>query len=467
MSVPGPIREAHAHLFAYGQALSMPSLEGCTGVAQCLDAVREAVARAIPHDGVRAVRLHSARVESWAEQRWPTLDELDAASGGALVAIMSFDHHSAMANTPALDRAGLRPGVPVPPHGVVCADREGRATGLLLEQAAYAAWSAFPEPRAEERRSIVGAALDALLAMGYREVHDLHSQEWLGPLLRRMDMEGDLPIRVVLYPNVSIIERVAAVAGAWKTRRVALGGAKLFSDGTLNSRTALMLHRYAEPLADMPRGRCMASPAEVEAAIRTAAGLGLGLAVHAIGDGAVRMVLDSVQRLGPACPRGTVRLEHCELIDRADVPRFAALGVTCSVQPCHLLADVEALNRYVPHRLDRVLPLRELLSSGLEPGVLGTPDNARAGLVFGSDVPIVRADPEDSIRAAVERRRAGDSEPIAPDQAIPREQAWACFGLGSDFNATGSRGTGGVEQETGQESVQDPDWETETEEERP
>jgi predicted amidohydrolase YtcJ len=437
MSVPGPIREAHAHLFAYGQALVMPSLAGCTSVAECLEAVRAAVARAAPTEGVRAVRLHSARVESWAEQRWPTLDELDAASEGALVAVMSFDHHSAMANSAALQRAGLRPGVPVPPHGVVCTDRQGRPTGLLLEQAAYAAWSAFPEPRAEERRAIVGAALDALRALGYREVHDLHSQEWLGPLLRRMDLEEALPIPVVLYPNVSTIQRVAAVAGAWETPRVVLGGAKLFSDGTLNSRTALMLHRYAEPLADMPRGRCMASPAEVEAAIRTAAGLGLGLAVHAIGDGAVRTVLDCVQRLGPACPRGTVRLEHCELIDRADVPRFAALGVTCSVQPCHLLADIEALHRYVPHRLDRVLPLRELLASGLEPGVIGTPDNARAGLVFGSDVPIVRADPEDSIRAAVERRRSDRDEPIAPDQAITREQAWACFGLGRGFIGTG------------------------------
>jgi predicted amidohydrolase YtcJ len=116
-----------------------------------------------------------------------------------------------------------------------------------------------------------------------------------------------------------------------------------------------------------------------------------------------------------------LRIEHSELVDAADVPRFAALGVIASVQPCHLLTDIDVLRRQLPHRLDRVLPLRELIDAGCEPG---------RGLIFGSDAPIVRPHPEDSIQAAVHRRRAGmrPDEAVAFGQAISEAEAWACFG---------------------------------------
>ncbi|MEO0629983.1 MAG: amidohydrolase family protein, partial [Planctomycetota bacterium] len=139
------------------------------------------------------------------------------------------------------------------------------------------------------------------------------------------------------------------------------------------------------------------------------------LACHAIGDAAVRAVLDAVERVRP--PRWTVRIEHAEMIAPSDWPRFAELGVIASVQPCHLLTDIEALSRAVPEMATRVLPLRELIDYGLEPG---------RTLLFGSDAPIVRPDPEDSIRAAVHRSRP-DSVVIAPEQAISEAEAWACF----------------------------------------
>ena len=117
---------------------------------------------------------------------------------------------------------------------------------------------------------------------------------------------------------------------------------------------------------------------------------------------------------------GVLRIEHAELVDEADVGRFAALGVVASVQPCHLLADIEALRRLLPHRLGRVLPLRELAAAGCRPGDL---------MWFGSDTPIVRPDAEDSIQAAVHRRRVGmgEGEAIAIEQAIAEPEAWDAF----------------------------------------
>ena len=131
--------------------------------------------------------------------------------------------------------------------------------------------------------------------------------------------------------------------------------------------------------------------------------------------------------VGVPMPPGTVgvpfghRIEHAEIIDEADVGRFKALGVVCSPQPCHLLADIEALRRLLPHRLHRVLPMRELIDSGLTPGV---------DLLFGSDAPIVAPEPRDNVIAATLRRREGApaSEAIAPEQAISEAEAWAALG---------------------------------------
>jgi hypothetical protein len=209
-----------------------------------------------------------------------------------------------------------------------------------------------------------------------------------------------------------------------------------------------MMHRYAEPLPGMPRGQCMIAPGALDEAITRVDRLGLPLAVHAIGDGAVRTVLDSIQRVRggsgdsargePGRSKGGIgrfRIEHAEVIDARDVPRFAAMGVVCSVQPCHLLYDIEAIRRFVPHRLDRVMPLRELIDSGCQPG----PDGL---LWFGSDVPIVPADPRDSVQAAVQRRRKGmgEEEAIGMAQAISEAEAWAGFQKGRIDEGAGGRG---------------------------
>jgi predicted amidohydrolase YtcJ len=183
-----------------------------------------------------------------------------------------------------------------------------------------------------------------------------------------------------------------------------------------------MLAPYADAMLEHPCGTALMSVEQIASAMRACTALEVGFAAHAIGDGAVRACLDAAQSL-PPLPRDVrraFRIEHAELIDQADVPRFAELGLTASVQPCHLLYDIEALERSLPDRLHRVLPLRDLVQAGLVPG---------RTLLFGSDTPIVRPNPEDSIQAAVHRRRADSpaSRAIAPLQAISEDEAWACF----------------------------------------
>lgn len=406
------LREAHCHLFQHGRALGMVQLSGCHGAADMLDAFGLA-AQSSP-DG--PLLGHGARPEAWSDPSWPTLAEFDRITGDRAAVAWCFDYHAMLANTPALRAAGFTDASPNPPSGVLGRDHGSRLTGVVLERAALMVWDALPEPRPEQRGPLLAAAIDDLASHGFGELCDLKSSTWLPHALRALESE----MRIELWPLIGDLAEVAASRDTWQTGKLSLGGGKVFVDGTLNSRTAAMLHPFADGTPSHPAGMLIMAEDDIARAIEEADALGLPIAAHAIGDRAVRTVLEALERVNPKS-RGH-RIEHAELIDEADVPRIIALrdrvGLAISVQPCHLLTDIEALERAVPDRLDRVLPILELIEAGLEPG---------RDLLFGSDTPIVRPDPIDSIRAAVGRKRP-DSPAIAPEQAINETQAWACFG---------------------------------------
>ncbi|MCW5757841.1 MAG: amidohydrolase family protein [Phycisphaeraceae bacterium] len=410
---PVRMREAHAHVYAHGRSLSMVNLESCRSPDDMLEAIRRVV-----EQGQTTVLAHSARPESWEPRGWPPLSQFEDVCGDAVVAAWCFDYHAIMANRRALLHANIDEDTTDPEGGQIGRDTHGNLTGVVYESAAGMLWGAL-EPRQVNPMDLIDGMIDL---GGFAEIHDLKSQVDLGPKLRQAIEERRAGIEFracyVLYPLVQDLPEVLKTRRDWQSDQVRLGGGKIFVDGTLNSRTAWMLHPFADGRHEHPSGMRLMSDKQIEDAIRLCVGEGLQLAAHAIGDAAVRAVLDAAERV--RAPRGTVRIEHAEVIDEADVPRFAELGVIASVQPCHLLYDIEALRRACPHRLDRVQPLRELIDSGLKPG---------RDILFGSDTPIVRPDPEDSILAATNRGRAdmARAEGIAPSQAISEAEAWACF----------------------------------------
>ena len=419
------LREAHAHIFQHGRSLGMVGLSECTSANDLLDAM--AAART-PGVGVLG---QGARPESWSTPHWPSLAEFDRATGDQPSVAWCFDYHALLANTAALRACGFVDGSPDPQGGVLgrvgggkhsnqagSQDSAGHAplSGVVYERAALMVWEAIPEPVGTVRSQMVRAALEDLRSHGFVEVHDLKAQRWLPSELGCLDK---LDMSAVLWPLMKDLAALHSTRDQWESNRLKLGGGKIFVDGTLNSRTAQMIHPFADGTPAHPRGMALMSTDEIAGAVEQADAFGLPIAAHAIGDGAVRAVLDALERVKPSS-RGH-RIEHAEVIDRDDVARIVRLrdelGLMISVQPCHLLTDIEALSRALPDRLDRVLPLRELIEAGLEPG---------RDLLFGSDVPIVRPHPQDSIRGAVNRKRA-DSVAIAPEQAISEDEAWACF----------------------------------------
>lgn len=409
---PANLREAHAHALQHGRAAGMCDLSACRSAQEALDAVA-----AHPPEATGWVLAHGARPEAWDDPRWPSRDAFEHAVGGRPAVVWCFDYHALLASGAAMQAAGIDADTRIE-GGRVETGPSGDPTGVVLEKAALRVWDAVPEPPERERAAMLERTERDLASHGFVEVHDLKAQPWLGRTLREMEDAGRLRMAWRLFPLMPDLPAMADSRAVWESDRVRLGGGKIFVDGTLNSRTAWMLEPYADAPPDRPHGTPMMSPAEIEDAVRACDGAGVPLAAHAIGDGAVRAVLDAIESVRPRTPG--FRIEHAELIDERDVPRFAQLGVTCSVQPCHLLVDIEALRRGVPRRLDRVLPLRELIESGLEPG---------RTLIFGSDTPIVRPDPGDSIRAAVHRRREGmpGTDAIGLTQALTEDEAWACF----------------------------------------
>lgn len=295
----------------------------------------------------------------------------------------------------------------------------GELTGVCLEAAAGLVRAAAAEPSRDELKTHVRTALIDLLHHGFVEVHDLLAQPWLPCVLAELHDEGSIPVRVGLFAPMDGLSAMARDRSNWERPGLRLLGGKVFVDGTLNARTAWTLSPYRDALPQHPCGTGLMTREALAGAIKACRSLDLGLAAHAIGDAAVRACLDAVELAGRSPDSPEVRIEHAELVDEADVPRFAQLGAVASVQPCHLLYDIEALERALPHRLSRVLPLRELIDSGLVPG---------RSLVFGSDTPIVRPDPVDSIQAAVGRGRADGPGRIAPEQAITAAEALAAFG---------------------------------------
>ncbi len=276
----------------------------------------------------------------------------------------------------------------------------------------------------------------SLASLGVTSVHDpgglapdpeLHH----GPrLYRALAAAGRLPLRVMAGVREEQLD--GAIGMGFRTGRGVDGDAqeryrdgwlKLFSDGALGSRTAHLLAPYeadelAGPPPGGPRGMPLRDAAQLEALTGRAAAAGIASQVHAIGDAAARTVLDVLLRT-PRVAAACHRVEHAQLVDPADLPRFAAAGVAASVQPCHLISDAAAVRRAWGTRADHAFPFGMLAATG-------------ALLAFGTDAPVEPADPWRGLAAAVTRRGPGwpTEEALAPEQAVDLARALraACLG---------------------------------------
>ncbi|HKG43770.1 MAG TPA: amidohydrolase [Gaiellaceae bacterium] len=394
--VPG-FTDSHVHFPTWALAQHEVRLEGTTSVEHAVARVRDSL------DTVTGtwVRGRGWRSGDWSPPVEPTRHELDAIAPDRPVALMARDSHSVWLNSAALSRANGNLRVP---GGVVELDEQGEPTGVLREESCWNFRDRYIETTDDEYVEAMRAGVKLAASRGVTAVHD--KDGWLGALRfwQRLEAEGALCLRVWQSLPAEKARALAAV-----DVRSGLGGpllrvgyVKAFMDGTLGSQTARLLDGSGVEIT---------SREQLEEYIRDAAHAGFPIAVHAIGDLANRDALDAFEATRAEWqPLGLrQRIEHAQLLAPDDLPRFAELGVTASVQFSHGPSDRDLAERFWGELESEAYAFRSLLESG-------------AVLVNGSDAPIEELDPLLGIRAGV-LRSLDEREPWRPEQALAIQQA--------------------------------------------
>ena len=359
-----------------------------------------------------AVRLHSAGLpgaevltgQGFRDGLWPDVPHkalLDSVCPARPVALISADLHAAWLNSACLALVG----------------RGDHPTGLLREHECFEALQALPEVPAQVLDRWIEEACGEAAGRGVTGVIDFHFSDNLADWGRRAASSA-LAVRVqaAVYPRYldAAIERGLRTGDVLPGTGglVQVGPLKLFTDGSLNTRTALCCEPYPGLEGTKEAYGIEETPyEELVRLMRDAFAHGIEPAVHAIGDRANTLALDAFAAVG--C-RG--RIEHAQLLTAADVPRFAELGVTAGVQPAHATDDRDVADRHWAGRTGRAFAYGDLLASG-------------ARLEFGSDAPVSPLDPWLGIAAAV--HRTDDERPAwHPEQRIPVRAALAASARG-------------------------------------
>ncbi len=400
-AIPG-LTDAHLHLVETALARQQVDLEGAGSITDVQARIRDAAG------ATGGAWIVGGGWDADLLGRWPSADDLELAAAGRQIALWAHDHHALLVSHAALAAAGIEADRDDPPGGAIRRDADGRATGVLHENAARLVADLVPTATAEAIVEALPALMAELLSLGVVAVHDpggLSVQPGLGASIaayRQLAAAGSLGLRVhacvrpeQLPAAIDAGLRSGEAIGPDPLGRLRLGWLKTFADGSLGSRTAALL----EPLERMPGqppepggelGVWMTTPHGLRDQVTRAAGAGIATQIHAIGDAAVRAALEV---LGPAAGRTTLmpRVEHAQLVADADVPRFAALGVAASMQPVHIRSDAEKARRLWGARADaRAFPIAALARSG-------------AVVAFGTDAPVEPIDPWPGLACTVTR----------------------------------------------------------------
>ena len=410
---PG-LSDAHLHLVSWARSLDELSLHGSASRSEALERLARHLA-AHPGDGVVVGR-------GWDSNGWdapPDRSSLDRVTADRPVLLHSRDFHSLWVNSAALARAGVTRSTPDPDGGRIERDAAGEPSGVLREHAVrpFAALEARVEDASDLER--VRRAVRRLHAHGVTAVHDVEGAGAQRILMSLTRASGPR-VRVLMHLAHAGLDAAldlglaSGVGDDW----FRIGALKLFADGTLGSRTAALLEPY-DGMTE--RGLDLLPPAELAAIVARALGGGLSVAVHAIGDRACRASLDAFEAASGAAARVALppRIEHAQLVDPADVPRFGRLGVAASMQPIHCTSDLELAGRFWRGRVSSSYPWRALLEQG-------------ALLAFGSDAPVELPNVAHGLHAAVTRERE-DGTPaggFVPGQRVTLDAALTAYTSG-------------------------------------
>jgi hypothetical protein len=420
--IPGMI-DSHAHVMGLGLSLLSLDLSDTRSLAEAQSRI---AAYAAAHPDRPWIIGRGWNQETWGLGRFPTAAELDVVVGDRPVWLERVDGHAGWANSQALAAAGVTGTTADPTGGRIERLAGGRApSGVLVDGAMALVARHVPPPRPEDMDLAFVLAQELLLKNGVTAVADMgtSAEDWM--TFRRAGDEGRLRMRIMSY--ASDVATMQLIGGPRPTAwlyddKLRMNGIKIYLDGALGSRGAWLKAPYADDPGN--RGLQQIGSTQLRNLMSRAAIDNFQVAVHAIGDAANADVLDAIDELSETYGGDRRwRVEHAQVIDPADIARFAAHGTIASMQPVHQTSDrLMAEARLGPERLTGAYAWRSLLAAGVP-------------LAFGSDAPVEKPDPLEGLAVAISRTDAR-GEPFGgwrPEETLSREQALAAYTAGAAY----------------------------------
>jgi predicted amidohydrolase YtcJ len=394
--LPG-LTDCHIHFYEWALLLRGLTLEDATSLDQVLNRVHAAAGRNKPGTWIVG--------QGWNQDRWsipklPSRSDLDKVAPDNPVILWRTDLHLAWTNSLALKAAGIGADTPDPDMGVIDRDETGQPTGILRELAINLVRDIMPPQSDAQTDEAMRQTMAKVHRLGLTGVHDFRIMggEDGPPALRawqRLRAEDKLDLRAwVMIPGELLDQAITlGLQTGFGDDFLRIGGAKFFSDGATGPRTAWML----EPFNDAGTGLPLTPMNKMAEAISKAHQAGISTAIHAIGDRAVRELLDvftevTGEQKARTKPRVPHRIEHVQHSHPDDLKRLGPLGLVASVQPLHLTDDIDMIDKACGSRARWAYAFRDLLDAGTV-------------LALGSDCPVASPNPFWGIHAAVTRQR--------------------------------------------------------------
>jgi predicted amidohydrolase YtcJ len=439
--VPG-LTDSHCHIFGIGAREMNLNLEGTETLESFLARVKERTDETEPGKWVTG----RGWIETfWAPPQFPTRGDLDKIAPDHPVYLTRADGHAAIANSAALKIAGIDQNIPNPFGGEILKDKQtGEPTGILLDNAGDLVEKHIPQPTDAEREQAFLLGVKREIELGWCQIQNAGSQKADVDLMRRLYADGKIKIRIynaVYGPGAdaqSLLNEGPTLNGY--DSRFTQRTIKVVFDGALGSRGAALLKPYSD--AADTSGFFTAKDSDLRPLFEEALRQGIQIQTHAIGDRANRTVLDLYERAFKAVPpeqrkmrEPRWRVEHAQILNQKDIPRFAQLGVVPSMQPSHAISDLFfAPSRVGKERLTGAYAWQSLIKS-------------RAIIAGGSDAPVERGEPMIEFYAAVARKsvKGFSGDGWHPEQAVSREQALKMFTAWPAFAAFQEKDKGSIE----------------------
>ena len=420
--IPGLI-DAHGHVGSYGLSLLRVDLVGTLSESEATDRVLEF---ADSNPELTWILGRGWNQVLWEEREFPKAKSLDDLISDKPVWLTRVDGHAGWANSEALELAGIDQDTLDPVGGQIIRDRDGNATGVLIDTAMNFVSSKIPKPTIEDEKVALTAAMKALAAYGLTSVHDAGINSQTVRAYKEMVTESPLTIRINAMLSASdplYQDRLAEGLYSSKDQTLVINSVKIVSDGALGSRGAALLEEYADDIGN--KGLLRYNDERLEYLMRVAMNSNFQVNTHAIGDSANLRVLDNYERLISETGSRSMRhrIEHAQILRYEDIKRFNDLGVIPSMQTIHATSDKNmAQDRLGEVRIQGAYAWRKLIDTG-------------ARIANGSDFPVESPNPFWGLHAAVTRQDR-NGEPRGgwlPDERMTMIEAFASYTIDAAY----------------------------------